>query len=180
MKYIVLLTGALLLFVQCSSQPQKSETVAAKTDYPDQESWQTTIFITREGKTVGHLKAGHVQKFTKKKITLMDQNIVVDFYKEDGTHTSRLTAKGGKIFDASQDMIAYGNVYVVSDSGLTLSTDTLHWDNRRQKIFSSIPIVLTTEEHDTLYGDGFESDASLNNYIITNPHGKSSKSLQIQ
>lgn len=180
MTRIFLFLSTLLLLAQCTSQPQKSETVAAQSEYPDQESWQTTIYITREGKTIGHLQAGHVQKFSKKKITLMDQNIVVDFYNEDGKHTSRLTAHGGKIFDVSQDMLAYGQVHVVSDSGLTLATDTLRWDNRRQKILSTIPIVLTTESHDTLYGDGFESDANLDNYVITNPHGKSSRSIQIK
>jgi len=180
MKGIVFFIVALLLLAQCTSQPQKAETVAAKTEYPDQESWQTTIYITREGKTIGCLQAGHVRKYSKKKITLLDQNITVDFFNEEGKHTSRLTAQGGKIFDTSQDMLAYGRVHVVSDSGLTLATDTLRWDNRRQKILSTIPMVLTTENHDTLYGDGFESDANLDNYVITNPHGKSSRSIQIK
>ncbi len=178
-SFMVLLLTFLLL--ACSEDQQKTATTVQKSvEFPDQESWDATIIITREGKTVGHLKAGHVQKFSKKQITLMDNIIEVDFYNEEGEHTTRLTADGGKIYDNTQDMMAYGNVIVVSDSGLTLYTDTLSWDNKKQKLYSKIPIMLTSSEQDTLYGDAFESDPSLENYVITNPRGKSSKMIELK
>ena len=77
-------------------------------------------------------------------------------------------------------MLAYGNVVVVSDSGVTLYTDTLKWDNKEQKIYSEIPVKITTQDHDTLYGDSFKSDPNLDNYEILNPRGKSKKSLKIE
>ena len=180
MKYWSILLFVILLFACSGEQQQKNATAQKQTEYPDQESWDATIIITREGKTVGHLKAGHVQKFSKKQITLMDENILVDFFNEQGQHTTRLTAEGGKIFDNTQNMMAYGHVVVVSDSGLTLYTDTLNWNNKKQKLYSRIPIMLTTTENDTLYGDAFESDPSLENYVITNPHGKSSKTIELK
>ena len=69
-----------------------------------------------------------------------------------------------------KDMVAYGNVVVVSDSGVTLYTDTLYWDNGNQKIISKIPVMIISE-NDSLYGDTFISDPSLENYEITNSHG---------
>ena len=63
------------MFVACSDDQQK--TVQTSTgEFPDQESWNATVLITKEGKTVGVLKAGHVQKFSKKNITLLDENII--------------------------------------------------------------------------------------------------------
>ena len=183
-KYnIVLIILAVIAtgFWSCSSEDQKANQATENTqELPDQESWNATVLITRNGKTVGVLKAGHVQKFSKKNLTLMDDSIKVDFYDEQGHHKSVLTALGGKVNDINQNMEAYGHVVVVSDSGLTLHTDTLKWDNRTQKIYSDIPIMLTTDQGDTLYGDRFKSSPDLMNYEIENPHGKSSKKINIE
>ena len=84
---------------------------------------------------------------------------------------------GGKVDDRKQDMIAYGNVVVVSDSGMILLTDTLRWDNERQKIISEIPVTIISDT-DTLYGDTFISDPSLENYEITNSRGSGSEILR--
>ena len=178
MRLIVLLVTGLFLW-SCSQESQKNVQTATG-EFPDQESWNATVLITREGKTVGVLKAGHVMKFTKKNMTLLDENIQVDFFDENGNHKSVLTARGGRVNDLTQDMEAYGNVVVVSDSGVTLYTDTLKWDNKNQKIYSEIPIMLTTEENDTLYGDSFRSSPDLVNYEIINPRGRSSKTINIE
>ena len=173
---------AIVLFAVwgCSSEGSKSAQTTGAKVYPDQESWNATVLITREGKTMGVLKAGHVQKFSKQNRTVLDDSIRVDFYDDYGNHKSVLTAQGGKVDDQTQNMIAYGHVVVVSDSGITLYTDTLKWDNKKQKIYSDIPIMLTTEEHDTLYGDKFKSSPDLINYEIENPHGKSSQKIKIE
>ena len=60
---------------------------------------------------------------------------------------------------------------VVSDSGVTLFTDTLSWDNVREKIFTDDSVKFITESQDTLYGIGFESDVELNNWKILKPTG---------
>ncbi len=182
MKYMKAIVWIFLIGIitACSSdQPQAGQT-SAQQAFPDQESWNAKVLITRNGKTVGVLKAGHVQKFSKKNITLLGDSIKVDFYDEQGHHKSVLTALGGKVNDVNQDMEAYGHVKVVSDSGLTLYTDTLKWDNRQQKIYSDVPIMLTTDQNDTLYGDKFKSSPDLMNYEIENPHGKSSKKINIE
>ena len=68
-------------------------------------------------------------------------------------------------------MIAIGNVVVLSDSGVTLFTDTLSWDNIREKVYSDDEVIFITEEQDTLYGIGFESDVELDNWKILKPTG---------
>ena len=178
MKYIMLV--AVIVFITaCVSEDKPSALNNAIEEYPDQESWDATILITREAHTIGHLKAGKIEKYSKKNITLLKDSIKLDFYNEEGQHTSLLTAKGGKVFDITQDMLAYGNVIVISDSGMTLYTDTLKWDNKKRKIISEVPIMATTEEGDTLYGDSFISDPNLRNREIINPHGKSVKTINI-
>lgn len=167
------------LLMGCVSEDKPSAVNDKTGDYPDQESWDATILITREARTIGHLKAGKIEKYSNKNITLLKDGITLDFYNEQGQHTSLLTAEGGKVFDINQDMLAYGNVVVVSDSGMTLYTDTLKWDNKKRKIISEVPIMITTDEGDTLFGDSFVSDPNLKNREIINPHGKSVKTVNI-
>lgn len=178
MKYICSLLVFIFIF-SCVAEDKESSVPNNPEDYPDQESWDATILITKEAHTIGNLKAGKIEKYTKKNITLLKDNIKIDFYNKEGRHTSVLTSEGGKVFDNTQDMLAYGHVIVISDSGMTLFTDTLKWDHKRQKIISEVPIMITTEEGDTLYGDSFISDPNLRNREIINPHGKSVKTIKL-
>ncbi len=178
MRFILIIFIILMIY-GCVTEEKESSVPNATEDYPDQESWDATILITKEAHTIGHLKAGKIEKYSKKNITLLKEHIKIDFYNNEGQHTSVLSSEGGKVFDYSQDMLAYGNVVVVSDSGMTLYTDTLKWDHKRQKIVSDVPIMIATEEGDTLYGDSFVSDPNLRNREIINPRGKSLKSIKI-
>jgi len=176
---LILITLYLLLN-SCGTERAEETSVEPTTVYPDQESWNATIRITKDGKTVGLLKSGHIQKYNATKTTLLKDGLHVDFYDNLGNHTSVLTSEGGKVLDDKQDMEAFGNVVVVSDSGIVLYTDTLKWNNKDQKIYSEIAVKIVSEESDTLYGDSFKSDPDLTNYEIVNPHGKSSKMLKIE
>jgi LPS export ABC transporter protein LptC len=174
---IVLIFALFLTLFSC--EENKNDTnVAVEHSYADQESWNTDIHITNDGAKVGVIHAGHIKKYTKKAITDLYEDIIVDFFDEKGSHSSKLTAKGGRVYDRKQDMLAFGNVVVVSDSGITLYSDTLKWDNKKQKIISEIPVKFITKE-DTLYGNSFISNPDLSNYEIENPHGSSSKRIKV-
>jgi LPS export ABC transporter protein LptC len=176
--FILLLMNITLFSCEEESAKKSQKAVSHKT-YADQMTWDATSSLTNEGRKVGIIKAGLIKKFNKKAITLLSDSIQVDFYDKFGRHTSVLNALGGKVFDQKQDMIAYGNVVVVSDSGITLQTDTLFWDNKRRKVVSEIPVIFTTLS-DTLFGDSFEADPDLTNYQIENPRGVTNNKLDIE
>ncbi len=160
----------LTLLTACFQKEEETSVPNNVPEHPDQESWNSTLIITNDGQKVGVVEAKHFQKYNKKNKTYISEGLKVDFFNAEGLHTSVLTSEGGEVDDRKQDMIAYGNVIVVSDSGMTLYTDTLMWDNKRQKIISEIPVTIISES-DTLYGDSFISDPSLENYELTNSHG---------
>ena len=83
-----------------------------------------------------------------------------------------MTADTGSIDDKRRLFTATGNVFVASDSGMTLTTSVLYWDEHQESIFTDQSIILTTDS-DTLYGVGFESDANLEHWTITQPTGVS-------
>lgn len=174
---IFLLIG-ILLIGGCTRLEEENE-VAENLQIPDQESFNTFITLTKEGKKMAEVWAAHVQTFSSQKKTLLKDSIHVDFFDRDGEHKSVLTAKEGIIFTASNDMTALGNVVVISDSGLILKTERLHWKNNLQRVVSDTTVVFVTHK-DTLYGDYFESDPDLKEYIIKNTRGVSHRKVQVQ
>jgi len=180
MTRVIFFIIILIFIFACTQQEDKKQVAQAPADYPDQESWNATVKITKEGRLSGLVQAGYIRKYSSKQKTYLSDSIQIDFYNQKGQHNSVLYAHGGEVNDKIQDMIAYGNVVVISDSGITLYTDTLKWDNKRQKIISDIPIMITTNEGDTLYGDSFISNPALTNYEIVNPRGMSTKKVSIE
>jgi len=172
----LILSFTFLNIVCTEFETDKGETPVE--DFPDQESWGNNIYFQRDGQRLAVLTAGYIAKYLKKKHTLLQEGVKVDFYGEDGELKSVLTSNEGKVFDARSDMVATGNVIVRSMTGTTLYTEELNWVNKEGKIISEVPVKITTEG-DTLYGDTFKSDPDLVNYEITNARGTSDKTISI-
>lgn len=138
---------------------------------PDAESWNATITLTNKGSKRAIIKSGHLEKYQQRQYILLDQNVDADFFNENEIYTSNLKSEIAEIDESKDFLIAMGNVVVVSDSGVTLYTDTLSWDNVDEKVFTDDSVIFITEQNDTLYGIGFKSDIELNNWEIMQPTG---------
>ena len=138
---------------------------------PDAESGNAIITLTNEGSKRAIIKSGHLEKYQQRQYILLDQNVDADFFNEDEVYTSNLKSEIAEIDESKDFLIAMGNVIVVSDSGVTLFTDTLSCDNVDEKVFTDDSVVFITEQNDTLYGIGFKSDIELNNWEIMQPTG---------
>ena len=117
------------------------------------------------------VQSGHLEKYNDRAFVLLDSSVIVDFYDDKEQHTSVLTSDKAEVDQSSNDMKAIGNVVAVSDSGITLYTNTLTWSSREEKLRTKDNIMITTEKADSLYGVGFESDSDLKNWRILNPSG---------
>jgi LPS export ABC transporter protein LptC len=157
---------ALLLIAGCDEKlkpPITSEGIGR--DLPAQESWKSTITFTDSGRVTAILHAGHISMFPDKRMTLLDSGVTVDFFDDQGVHTSVLSARQGRVDDQTHDFEAHENVIVVSDSGTTLRTESLFWDNNLRKVHTPLFVdILSPTEH--IQGHGFESDQGLKRYTI--------------
>lgn len=180
-KPVVVLGLTLFCFAGCSRQDQEIvSTDQEKKEYPSQEGWNSQIYLSKAGRLQAVVRYGHMMKFDGLKVYQFDEGVVVDFYDDRGNHTSHLTSDAGEYHEATEDVTGRGNVVVVSDSGLTLRTDVLRWDNRTEKIISDTLVMLTTPDYDTLYGVGFESNADLTRRVIRKPWGVSDQSIDFE
>jgi LPS export ABC transporter protein LptC len=169
-----------ILFFSCTNFDDKSpnKTEMGK-QYPDQELWDSVIFITQNAQKVAEVWAGYMAIYKEKEIVQLRDSIHVDFYNQEGKHNSVLTADSGIVDNKSNNLTATGNVIVVSDSGIVLETDILKWDNEREKIISDLPVRFMTKD-DTLIGKSFISDPDLKNYEIREATGYSRRKIQLK
>ncbi|MCF7824615.1 MAG: LPS export ABC transporter periplasmic protein LptC [Candidatus Marinimicrobia bacterium] len=137
---------------------------------PSQESWNTMIRINSVGKENVQARAAYSAHYDDPREILFIGDVQLDFFNEEGKHSSTMSADTGRIDDKRHLFTATGSVFVVSDSGMTLATSILYWNESKEAIFTDQPIVLTTES-DTLFGIGFESNSNLTNWTITQPTG---------
>jgi LPS export ABC transporter protein LptC len=172
---LLLVLFSLSLLISCS--PDSIEEIPIKEDVPNQESWDVTIILSEKGVMRAKIKSEHLEKHYKKSFIFLDSNVVVDFFDKEEKHTSLLNSKYAEVDQKSNNMKAIGDVVAVSDSGITLFSESLIWDAKREILFTDERIMITTLEKDTLYGTGFESNSDLKNWKIIHPSGVSGKAL---
>ncbi len=168
MKFLTILL--LLLFLAgCDDEKVKPSinTSLNVEELPAQESWNSKVFFTDSGKTQAVLHSGHIRIFSGTQETLLDSNVKVEFYNDLEKVTTVLTSKRGRVDDITQNLYAIDSVVAVNDSGVTLITPELMWRNEDKKIISSKYVTILTQQ-EKIQGYGFESDQSLNNYVIYN------------
>jgi LPS export ABC transporter protein LptC len=149
----------------------------AKADRPQQEYYGATVTFYQDDRLNAILQAGRIRKFEKQSIILLDSGVVMDFYSAEGRHTTTLWADSARTDEYRKDMIAQGHVVAKSDSGETLESSELRWENRTRQIRSDRRVKLSTPT-DTIYGIGFVSDEHLRNWRIEQPTGKTFRELE--
>ncbi len=161
----------LVFLAACGKPSIVKQRGASKDMYPDQESWESTIIISRDGHLVARAKSNRMIKHEDRQQANLFGEVEVDFYNEQGEHVSLLLADSADIHMRTHNLSAFGNVIIHSDSGLVLLTDKLEWNDQYDMLFTEDSVTFTSTESDTLYGIGFESDVDLTHWRIFNPWG---------
>lgn len=161
---LLLLAGGAVL-TGCEEKIKPSVVALPDTELPSHESWRSTIIFSDSARIRAILWAGHIARYSAQRITLLSDSIHVDFFDDEQKHTSLLTARRGKVNDATQDFVAYDSVVVVSDDGTTLRTDSLFWNNATRRVSTQAFVdIISPTEH--IMGHGLESDQNLKSYTI--------------
>lgn len=156
-----------LLLAGCEDEKVQPATVkeARHREIPAQESWNSTVQFSDSGRVKALLTAGHLQMMAAHAETELDSSIKVEFFNRTGKISTTLTARRGKVDDRSKYLYAYENVVVKNDSGVTLNTEELVWNNDKERITTD-KFVTIISKYEKIQGYGFESDQFLRNYVI--------------
>jgi len=93
------------------------------------------------------------------------ENVHTTFYTVTGAKDAVLTSRHGTINNRTNNMIARGNVVVVSEDGRRLTTPELIYNQQKNQISSDSAFVMT-EPNRRLEGVGFRSDPNMKNIQI--------------
>ena len=171
MRCLVLIALVSALCAGCGEKVKPVVVPISDREIPAQESWRSTVTFSDSARVKAVLWAGYIAVYDSPRRTLLSDSIHVDFFNDAGEHSSTLTARRGKVDDVTRNLEAYENVVVKSDSGTTLTSDRLFWNNAEQKIHTDafVDIVSPTEH---ISGQGMVSDQSLKNYRIFKVTGR--------
>ena len=158
-----------LLALSCSGET-KLPSSGSSDDFVDNNIYDAHITLYRTGKVLVQSQSDHLSK-NEGEDALLTGNVESNFFNDEGEHISKLYSDSAYIMQETNNLIALGNVVVVSDSGYTLFTNRLHYDNQYKLITSNDSVTFTTTFNDTMYGIGFESDVDLTHSKILKPHG---------
>jgi LPS export ABC transporter protein LptC len=135
---------------------------ASATNLPDQEVRDFVLTETHEGAVQWVLYARWAAMYDARN-QIIARSIRVDFFGEDGSRTSELTAREGEINQLTKDMTATGNVVLRASEGSRMSTDKMRFLNSTQRVVSD-GLVRVERGGDVLTGYGFESDPQLRHF----------------
>lgn len=173
--YLMVFLIIISVFYSCNDEKAVPQQVIEEKDIlqPDIISTNITVSFVDSSFTKAILKADKAKVFNERKKTYFEGNVKADFFSSKlKQRVSWLTSDSAEVDDNTKDMLAKGNVVVVSDSNNTrLETSILHWDNKTQKLFSTEFVTITSPQED-IRGWGFESDINLTHYRIFKVSGE--------
>jgi LPS export ABC transporter protein LptC len=164
--------ACLLLFVACSQRTEKWMGADTTLLMPTHVAYNLTVHFTDSSATKARLRGAVGRIFEDRMETTLSGGVFVEFYSlKTGKRAATLRSDSAWIDDRTKNMIAIGNVVVVSDSSrTTLTTPRLFWDSATERVSSTERVSIVSPK-ETIDGVGFESDQGLTMYKIFNVRG---------
>ena len=157
--------GILGSVVAGCSGGKKVSASGATGELPDNEVEQFYVTETDSGRTQWTMFAQHAATYQARDLVTV-RGVRVDFFDgkgDKGVKSSELVAREGELQQRTRDMVARGNVVLLTTEGWRMSTEEMHFLNSRRKITSD-KLVRVEKEGTVLEGVGFESDPNLEHF----------------
>jgi LPS export ABC transporter protein LptC len=165
MRKLLILFAALFVLVAGCDDQSSEQAMVGNADVPDEV---VTDFVTEEtdsGLVSWTLNAPKANKYNSRKVFVMDKP-KIEFFDEFGNLQTTLTSEFGEYYQESREMLAFGNVVVVSVVGDVLETDSLRYVTAVDKIMSDNFVKITRGDEVVITGIGLECDHTLNSVVI--------------
>jgi LPS export ABC transporter protein LptC len=165
MKPLIFGVVAILLASACTTKKQPPVAGhSALADSADQVMYNARLKITDQGLSRAQLESDTAYFFDDNtRIEL--EKVHTTFFTATGEKNAVLTSERGTYNSRTNNMIARGNVVVVTEDGRRLTTPELIYNQQRNEISSDSSFV-ETEPTRRVEGIGFRSDPDMKNIRI--------------
>jgi len=172
----ILFSFITFVFFSCRDNRKEIDQMMQKqTVFPSEQGEVVEIIYTDSGRVQMRLTAPIMNHYTynvPEPYTEMPKGVFVEFFNDSGKVKTTLKANYALRYEKSKRTEAKKNVVVVNVSGEILNTEQLYWDEATRKIYTDVPVIITTKK-DILKGTGMESNQDFTDYTIRNVSGKS-------
>ncbi len=155
---------ALFLAACNNSKTQPPSAGSALADSADQVMFNARFNLTDNGLMRAQLQAERAYFFDESTRAELE-TVNTTFFSAGGEKEALLTARRGSYNSRGGNMVARGNVVVISETGRRLSTQELRYDPGVNEVQSDSAFVLT-EPGRRLEGVGFRADPNMNNVRV--------------
>ena len=169
-KYIKLNIKLLIGFIAIACSRETNSLEMLGDAMYDNEISEPKIKIYQEHNKVIYATANTLFKDEGEDAVLIG-DVISNFFNDSGEHISTLYSDSAIVESFTNNLKAFGNVKVISDSGYTLLSNKIYWNNQYKLVTSDDSVMFTNSFKDTMYGIGFESDIDLTHSKIFKPFG---------
>lgn len=162
----------LVLLPSCRNDLKTIHSTLDRSMLNTEKADEVVIIYSKEGHTKAQLMTKnftHIQQTIPSYIE-MKNGLRVEFYDDSLRPMTVLTAKYGKLFEDTGNVLVRDSVVVVNNKKEQLQTEELVWNEKIQKFYTEKFVKITTPMQ-VIYGDGLESNQHFTEYKITNVKG---------
>lgn len=170
-KSIIVVFTAIMLFA-CNNDMETINSFEGADTLPGETATDIEFIYSDSGKILIKLISPRLLRYQNEDPYLeFPEGLKLLFYDSAMVVKTELTANYGINWEVRKKMEVRDNVIIHDfQKNETMNTEHIVWDQRQKKIFSNVFVKRTTPDG-VIYGDGFDSDESLKNYVLRKPRG---------
>jgi LPS export ABC transporter protein LptC len=154
----------ILLAAGCGTEDPGDEPVPRPEGIPNQIVENLVLKETKSGRLQWVLDARRALRYNGRPTEL--EGLSIRFYDAGGDSVeSTLTAEGGTVDEETRELLARGDVVVLTSDGIRLESPELRWDPEIEKITTETEVMVADGDN-VLHGQGITSDIHLKSYVI--------------
>jgi len=167
----LLLVLFFFIICACSNDLDKIKKITYDPKSPDEVSKNLTIYHSESGYAKLNIFAQHAETYSEPPVTKLKDSVKIDFFDENGTISSTLTAKYGEIDHKTDKMYVKDSVKLTNHADQrTLYTSILYWMQADSSIYTDQNVRIESPKG-IAYGTSLHAKQDFSYYKITDPKG---------
>jgi LPS export ABC transporter protein LptC len=164
--------ACLLGLAACVNDIDSIKRITFKPDDPDEKTSELYLTYTDSGYAKVRLYAKLAENYAKPENVLkFKDGIRLEFYNENGTIASILTALYGEINETTGQMMVRDSVQLFNpEKNKRLETEVLYWNRKDSTIFTD-QMVMIRSPRSLIYGKGIRTRQDFSTYTFLKPEG---------
>ncbi len=171
---------AVLLLAGCTRRGDMIPSDVVLEDLPDQETWDVSLSLAMDGQPRALVRAPYLARYERADSTFArfgpaapgdSTRVKVQVYDAAGRPTATVESNRLIYFDAERRFVAEGRAVVRTETGKTLRTEALTWDEAGRSLRTDGFVQIVTPE-ERLQGYRLVADENLETYSLARITGQ--------